>query len=130
MHIQSLEDLDRLPAALNPDQAEEAIQAALHLAGWRNDLDQQDLVRSLIALLSVTQPSASALSIEIRRALLGWAAGSADPNDLAFMELWRQLLTYLDLNQGALELIESTRPRSLDPAFAALMDRAQNDLED
>lgn len=130
LHLNSLEDLDGLPAALNPVEAEGALQATLHLAGWRSDLDKQDLARSLLALLSVTQPSPKALSMEIRRALLGWAAGSADPSDLEFMELWRQLLTHLDLNQGALELIEGTRPRSQDPAFTALLDRAQQELED
>jgi hypothetical protein len=130
VQLNTLDDLDQLPAALSPHQAEEALQATLHLAGWRGDLNKHDLARSLIALLKVTQPSPSALSIEIRRALLGWAAGSVDPGDLDFMELWRQLLTYLELDQGALQLIESTRPRSQDPAFNALLDRAQKELED
>jgi hypothetical protein len=129
LNLKSLDDLDRLPAWLNPAQAEEALQATLHLAGWRDDLNKHDLARSLIALLLCTQPSSSALSIEIRRALLGWAAGSADPADLEFMELWRQMLTHLDLRQGALQLIESTRPRSQDPSFKALLDRAKQELE-
>jgi hypothetical protein len=129
LKLKSLDDLDGLPAWLNPAQAEEALQATLHLAGWRHDLNKQDLARSLIAILLCTQPSSSALSIEIRRALLGWAAGSADPADLEFMELWRQMLTNLDLKQGALQLIASTRPRSQDPAFNAILDRAEQELE-
>lgn len=128
MQLDSLDELDHLLESLEPSDAEEAIKAALHLAGWRRDLSKQQVGRALVNILSAIQPDPSELSIEVRRALLGWAAGNADPADLAFMELWREVLLRLNLVEGALKLVESSRARSQNPAYIDLLDRTQQAL--
>ena len=129
LQLQSLEDLISLPTALDPRSAEEAIQATLHLAGWRRDLTKIEIGRALSSILAAVHPGPGKLSVEIRRALLGWAAGSTDPNDLPFMEHWREVILKLDLNQAALQLVESSRARCDDPAYHHLLDRTQRELE-
>lgn len=127
--LNSLNDLDQLPEILDPRTAEEAIKATLHLAGWRRDIERMDVAQRLTAILAATRPASSALSVEIRRAVLGWAAASADPDDLSFMDLWRQVLVLVDFKDGALSLIDSTRSRSRDPKLTRLLDRIQAELD-
>jgi hypothetical protein len=129
LKLNSLEDLNQLPASLDPEQAEEAIKATLHLAGWRTDLEKIEVAGWLLAILTATQPGPKSLSIAIRRALMGWAVGSADPDDIPFMELWRQVIVQLDLDQAARQLLEHTRQRGQDPVLAGLIDKALNELE-
>jgi hypothetical protein len=129
LKLNSLQDLDQLPGELDLARAEEAIKATLHLAGWKTDVEKVEVAGWLLALLAAVRPGPSALSIEMRRALMGWAAGSADPGDLAFMDLWRQVIVQLDLDQAALQLLDDTRQRSQDPAFTSLLDKAQAELE-
>jgi hypothetical protein len=129
LRLNSLEDLNRLPGALDPEQAEETIKATLHLAGWQTSLNKVEVAGWLLAILAAVQPDPPALSIEIRRALLGWAAASADPENMGFMELWCQIITQLNLDQASHKLLDDTRQRSREPAFADLIDKAINKLK-
>lgn len=127
--INSLEDLNQLPGELDLVQAEEAIKATLHLAGWRIDLDKVEVAGWLLAILAAVRPGPKGLSLEIRRALLGWAAASADPEDAAFMDLWRRVVIQLDLDQAAQQLLAITRQRIRDHSLLDLIDQALADLE-
>ena len=130
LQFNSLGDLEQLPAILDPDQAEEAIKATLHLAGWQADVENVEVAGWLLAILAAIQPGPKALSIEIRRALLGWAAGSADPENLDFMVLWRRVIVQLDLTDAARQLLSLTRQRSRSQALVDLLDQALEELQE